>query len=249
MIHGMYSDAWCWEPFKGYFEKKGYRCRTPTLRHHDRLPEEPPDVKLGKTGLADYAADLEDYIRGLPDKPILFGHSMGGILAQILAARGLARRLVLLAPAPPSGINILKWSVIRSFAGVLQQWGFWHKPHRLSFNAAVYAPLNKLPAGQQQSIYSRLVPESGRVICEIGLWFLDPKRASRVDDRKVTCPVLIVTGSQDRMTPASVARNIHRKYRRVAEFKCFSGHGHWLIGEAGWTGIADFISRWLEDTD
>lgn len=246
MVHGMYSAAWCWDNFRAYFEQKGYCCRTPTLRHHEVGAGSPPAIGLGETSLTDYVQDLSTYIRALPEKPIIIGHSMGGLLSQMLAAKGLAKSLILLAPAPPSGINVLQWSVIRSFSGVLRQWRFWHKPHRLSFNAAVYAPLQRLTFDEQKTLYPLLVQESGRVISEIGLWFLDPKRAAKVDETKVNCPVLIVVGSKDRMTPASVANKIFKKYRRVATYKEFDQHGHWLLGEQGWVKVADFINNWIE---
>jgi pimeloyl-ACP methyl ester carboxylesterase len=75
---------------------------------------------LGRTSLLDYAADLESLVRGLDAPPVLLGHSMGGLLALLLAARGLAQAAVLLTPASPAGINALTPAVIRS-RGVL----FW----------------------------------------------------------------------------------------------------------------------------
>lgn len=246
MIHGMFSGAWCWDNYRSIFERKGYVCHTPTLRHHDVDPAEPPTQTLGSTSLTDYVEDLEKYVAGLSEAPIILGHSLGGLLAQKLAAKGLARCLVLLAPAQPGGINVLKWSVLRSFCGILKSWCFWSKPYRLSFNAAVYAPLLLLPPEDQKSIYSRLVWESGRVVSEIGLWFLDPMRASRVDAAQVTCPVLIVAGSQDRMTPAAMIKKIYKKYRDVATYKEWPHHGHWIIGETGWEQTAEFICDWLQ---
>jgi pimeloyl-ACP methyl ester carboxylesterase len=74
---------------------------------------------LGTTSLLDYAADLEKQIRELEEVPILMGHSMGGLLAQIFGSRGLARALVLLTPASPAGILALKPSVIQSFSSIL----------------------------------------------------------------------------------------------------------------------------------
>ena len=59
---------------------------------------------MGTTSLLDYAADLEREILALPERPVIIGHSMGGLLAQILAARGLCSRLVCLTPAAPRGI-------------------------------------------------------------------------------------------------------------------------------------------------
>ncbi len=115
MIHGMWGSGAYWGNFRGWFESRGYRVVTPTLRHHGGRFEDPPPPGLGTTSLLDYTADLEQEIRALGDEPILIGHSMGGLLAQILASRGLGKALVLLAPASPRGIVALTPSVIRSF--------------------------------------------------------------------------------------------------------------------------------------
>ncbi len=90
MVHGMWAAPWVWEPFKGYFEEKGFACHTPVLRHHEVCPSNPPPQGLGTTSLLDYANDLESYIRKLPDKPILMGHSMGGLWVQMLTQRDVA---------------------------------------------------------------------------------------------------------------------------------------------------------------
>ena len=102
MIHGMWGTGSYWENFRDFFEGRGYRCVVPTLRFHDMDPNGLPDPRLGTTSLPDYAADLEKLIRELNVVPILMGHSMGGLLAQILGSRGLAKALVLLTPATTS---------------------------------------------------------------------------------------------------------------------------------------------------
>ena len=172
------------------------------------------------------------------------GHSMGGLLAQILGSRGLAKGLVLLTPASPSGINALKYSVIKSFWSVLTKWGFWHKPNRLPFEAAVYSMLHLLPVEEQKAVYDRCVYESGRAASEIGFWFLDFKGASKVDQSNVSCPVLVVAGAEDRITPASVVRKVANKYEAISTYKEFENHAHWVIAEPGWEEIAEFAADW-----
>ena len=100
MIHGMWGGPWYWEKYRGVFESQGYRCVATTLPYHDMDPFGSPDPRLGTIGLLGYAQALEQEVRRLGAKPILMGHSMGGLLAQMLGARGLARALVLLSPAP-----------------------------------------------------------------------------------------------------------------------------------------------------
>jgi non-heme chloroperoxidase len=245
MIHGMWGSGWYWENFKGFFETKGYRCVIPTLRFHDMDPKGIPDPRLGATSLLDYAEDLEKLIRELQVRPILMGHSMGGLLAQILGSRGLAKALVLLTPASPRGIIALKASVIKSFWSGLTTWGFWRKPFRQTFDEAAYSMLNLMPFESQKSIYDQFVYESGRAAFEIGFWLFDSKGAARVDESKVTCPVLIIAGEKDRIVPASVTRKIAEKYKRVSTYKEFPDHSHWVVGEPGWQEIAEYIKEWL----
>ena len=243
MIHGMWGTSWYWANYRRVFEAKGYKCVAPTLPYHDMDPRGQPDERLGTASLLDYAQALEKEIANLGTKPILMGHSMGGLLAQILGARGLAKALVLLAPASPAGILAIRPSVLRSFWSVQTKWAFWRKPMRQTFGEAVYSMMHLLPPEEQREAYDRFVYESGRAACEIGYWLFDPRHASRIDASKVTCPVLVIAGSEDRITPASVVRNVARKYR--ATYKEFPNHAHWLVGEPGWQEVAEYAAGWL----
>jgi len=245
MIHGMYGGSWCWDGYRDLLERRGYRCLTPTLRHHEVEPDAPPHMDLGTTSLLDYAADLQAEIEGLEESPVLVGHSMGGLLAQILAARGLARAVVLLAPAPPAGVPALTPSVVRSFANTLSTWAFWKNPTRPTFAGTTWSVLNLVPERDRPAIFARFVPESGRAALEIGLPFLDRRRASVVDEAMVTCPLLVVAGGRDRVTPRSVVTRIARKYEQ-AELEVFDDNAHWVLGEPGWEAIAGLVADWLE---
>jgi pimeloyl-ACP methyl ester carboxylesterase len=245
MIHGMWCGNWVWDKYKQYFESKGYHCVTPTLRFHDKKHREISNDPLGTTSLMDYAEDLENEIYKLDQKPILMGHSMGGLLAQILGSRGLAKALVLLTPASPSGIVALKPSVIKSFWSVMTKPGFWKKPMLQTFDEAVYSMMHLLSEEERKEVYERLVPESGRAGFEIGYWLLDRNRASRVDQDKITCPTLVIAGKQDKITPPSVVHKVADKYSSVTTFKEFANHAHWVIGEPGWNEIAEYSSDWL----
>jgi pimeloyl-ACP methyl ester carboxylesterase len=157
----------------------------------------------------------------------------------------LAKGLVLLTPASPSGINALKYSVIKSFWSVLTKWGFWRKPNRLPFEAAVYSMLHLLPAEDQKAVYDRFVYESGRAAAEIGFWLMDFKGGSKVDQSNIACPVLVIAGAEDRLTPASVVRKVANKYKAVSTCKEFENHAHWVVGEPGWEEIVEFAADWL----
>ena len=246
MIHGMMVGGWCWEKYKGFFEEKGYICITPTLRFHDVDPIEPPSPQLGTMSLLDYVKDLQGEIKKLGELPIIMGHSMGGLLAQILGSRGLAKAVVLLTPASPRGILGLRPCVIRTFWSAQTRYGFWRKPFRLTPSEVSYAMLQLLSVEEQERLYGKLVYESGKAACEIGYWPFDLKRASAVDESKITVPVLVIAASQDRATPVSVVKKVAKKYEAVSTYREFAKHSHWVLEEPNWQEVADYTAEWLD---
>jgi pimeloyl-ACP methyl ester carboxylesterase len=246
MIHGMCVSAWCWDKFREYYEKKDYDSLTPILRFHDMPPERSPDQRLGSISLLDYVEDMQKELLQLPEKPIIIGHSMGGLIGQILAERQLVKALILLTPASPSGYLNFYPSQLKTFLSVQKKWGYWHKPWRFTFNETAYGILNLLPPAQQREIYQKFVFESGRALAEIAFWFFDTNRSARVDESKVNCPVLVIGAANDRITPVAVTRKIAFKYRHVATYQQFNSNAHWVMGEPGWEKIAGFIHDWLD---
>lgn len=243
MIHGMWGGGWYWHPFKTFFEARGYVCHTPDLRYHgEGAPAEP---ELGGLSLLDYVDDLQDFIETLPEKPIVIGHSMGGLIAQKLAERGLAALLVLACPAPPADIFAITWAAMKNFSPLMLKPGFWKTPHRPDFKTAVRSSFQLMPAQVQRDFYQRLCYESGWVVVEIALPFLDKRRASAVKASQVRCPVLVLSAELDQLTPASVVRRVASKYPQ-AEYHNFPGHTHWVIAEPGWEECASYVADWLD---
>jgi pimeloyl-ACP methyl ester carboxylesterase len=251
MIHGMWGAGPHWAAFTKAFEAAGHTVIAPVLRHHDGDPSAAPDPALGATSLRDYADDLAAAIAKLPEKPVIIGHSMGGLLAQMLAARGLARAAIFLTPAPPSGwpavIILFMPSVLRLFFWtILTKALFVFRPHRPSFKAACYAYLNRLEPDEQASEYAAQVHESGRVVFEIAFWCLDLKRATRVRPGDVTCPTLTVAASHDRIVPAACVRATARRYAAGGgDFVTLPENAHWVQGEANWRETVQRCLDWI----
>jgi pimeloyl-ACP methyl ester carboxylesterase len=172
---------------------------------------------------------------------------MGGLLAQMLAARGRARAMVLLTPAAPAGILAANWSVFKSVSSILRTPTFWRKPVRQTRRELEYSVLNVCPEPERSAVYDRLTYESGRAVFEMGFWFADERQAARVDAACVTCPTLVIAAEQDRLTPASLVRRVAGKYRDVATFRLCRGHGHWVLGEPGWQDILSSVLDWMEN--
>ena len=243
MIHGAFCGPWSLEGLQKKFEAAGYRCKVPALRFHD---EARPPSALGTTGLADYAADLEDEISALGGPPILVGHSMGGLLAQQLAARVPVKALILLAPSAPWGIPPTTLFEIGAAQSMHLQPGYWNMVLEPSRDVALAHSLDKLPRHMRDDVFGRFVPESGRATFEIMSWGLDLNHASEVDADAVRAPLLFLTGSEDRINPPSTVARIAALYKERATAEILDGMGHWLIGEPGWEKLVVRALKWLK---
>jgi non-heme chloroperoxidase len=245
MIHGMWSTPEVWAEFASYFEQLGFTVTTPALRHHDAGASQAQLEAIGASSLANHVEDLSQFIANIGEAPVLIGHSMGGLIAQQLASRGLASAIVLLAPATPPGISSLQLPTMRLFYRPLIRRRFWERAHIPKRSAAAQALFQLLPAAERERRIAALVPDSGRALFEIALWWLDRSRAARIDYERVRCPVLIVAGSQDRATPAAGARHLRARYGERATYIELADHAHWLIGEPGWEKVARVSANWI----
>ncbi len=249
LIHGAFSGGWAMEPWAGAMTARGWRCHTPDLLHHDTPPHGRPHPELGHTSLVDFADDLAHKIKALPEKPVLIGHSMGGLVAQILAGRGLARALVLLAPSPPWGVLPSTDFEIMSAIGMVATLGvFWNGPIHPVYRVAADHTLNRLPREERRATFARFVPESGRAVFEIMHSIMDYRRASRVEPWTVKCPVMSVAGGADRVNSARTVKRIAARYsdNPGSTFTLYQDFSHWIIGEPGWQQIADDAAAWLD---
>lgn len=242
MIHGAFAGPWVWDGFAAKFRAAGYAVHAPWLRHHDK-----PSASLGQTGLGDYAQDLEAFLDGLEGDPILVGHSMGGLLAQMLASRRDIQAAILLAPSGPWGVPPSTLFEIASAQTMLLNVGFWNSVLQPDEHIAGRNALDRLAPAAREAMLARFVPESGRAIFQVMHWGLDMTRASEVDAAKVACPLLLLAGSEDRVNPPGTVERVAAVYGRRAHYEQFSGMSHWLPGEPGWEQVATRALAWLEE--
>jgi pimeloyl-ACP methyl ester carboxylesterase len=193
-----------------------------------------PDIDLGRTSITDFVSDAAAVARHL-DKPIVIGHSMGALIAQCLAERGLAHGIGLLAPAPPKGIRFM------SLKMVIRQLKYLPA----IFGSSLVAPtlddlkeivLNHVPELQHEEIIKSFIPDSGRAAKEMSI------SGVPIDARRVRAPCLVVAADDDRFIPLDTARRVAALYH--ASMQTVLGHGHMLILEPGWQAIADTVARW-----
>lgn len=243
MIHGAFCGGWVFDGWRDVFEARGFEVHTPTLRYHDRGQN--PPRELGSTDIRDYAADIGEQVASLDSAPILIGHSMGGLIAQMVAAKQEVRAAVLLATSAPWGVLPSTPFEIASSQALYLAGEFWKKRLRPTQWIAAANALDLLPPEERDAVFERFVPESGLATFEVMQWAMDFARATRVDPRDVTCPILCIVGARDRVNPPATVRRVAGRYGGRAQFEELPDHSHWLVGEPGWENVAARAISWL----
>lgn len=246
LIHGTNAGPWTMANLATHFAAEGYTVHAPAYRVHNPSPSPADAGRLAGLSIDDYVADIEAAVAALPEPPVLVGHSLGGVIAQKLAARGMARALVLLNGSVNAG-TMPTTDGERTLARTLMAAGpFWDGTLLPDFDTMATYGLNKLPAAEQRAVFERLGPESGRVFFELFFWMFDTNGTTAIDHGAITCKVLSVSGSDDLAIPPSTARLIAARHPD-ATFHEATGFGHYMQLEPGWRDIAARVSHWLRD--
>ncbi|GAB5467915.1 MAG: alpha/beta hydrolase [Rhodospirillales bacterium] len=245
LIHGAFGGPWTMAPFAAPLTQRGWDCKLPTLRHHGRQPGD-AEALVG-LGIEDYCADLAELIGTLEAPPVLIGHSMGGVIAQKLAAQGLASAVVLLNSSVLHGILPTNQAE-RSVGTTLMAAGaFWETSLGLDLPTLEELALNTLDSATRQAIFERLGPESGRALFQLFFWMFDPERTTAVEPARVTCPVLVVSGAEDRGVSSAVARQIAARYGERASYREVPDACHYLMFDRAGPAVAAQAADWLEE--
>jgi pimeloyl-ACP methyl ester carboxylesterase len=244
MLHGANEGAWCFDKFKAVFQDLGWTCHAPDLIGHGTKARDAAKTLPG-IGMADYRAELEAFLKTVPPKPVLLGHSMGAILAQQLAADSLARALILIAPAPRSGILAQADSEKQLGQDLMSLGPFWKTAINADFDLAGIYTLNRVLESKRRAVFDKFGPESGLAFFQMFFWMFDRTGATVVDTNAVTCPVLCVAGADDALISPATARATAEGYPG-ADFWELAGHGHMLVLEPGAEEIARRIAGWIQ---
>lgn len=247
LIHGNYVNDHSWGAWKRYYEGKGYTVHAPANPGHGGEPAElratvHPD--LASTGFIDVVENIEELIDTLPEKPLVIGHSMAGMVVMKLVALDKVAAGVSIHGAPPRNVTPVPLQTIRTtfsslrLASTKKTW----MGTRAWFNRAFF---NTLSESQRSEAFTKYaVPESAKVSRQILF-----NRYAKIDFAKKHVPLLFIGGDQDRIFPASFTRRIAGKYSDQAsrlDIEIFDGRSHFTCGEPGWERVADHILEWFE---
>ena len=246
LIHGTNAGPWTMANFATHFAAEGYQVHCPAYRYHNPSPSPADTGHLTDLSIADYVDDIATAVSALEEMPVLVGHSLGGVVAQKLASRGMARAVVLLNGSVNSG-TLPTTDEERELARALMSAGpFWDTVLLPDFATMAKYGLNKLPESEQILVFEKLGPESGRVLFELFFWMFDNNRTTEIDYDAITCPVLSISGSDDLAIPPSTSRGIANRHRQ-ATFHEAKGFGHYMQLEPRWREIAALVTDWFEE--
>lgn len=255
-VHGLWLLPSSWDRWAAAFEEAGYTALTPGWPDDPETVEEAnekPEVFAHKT-VGQVADHFDEIIRGLKKKPALIGHSFGGLLAQILAGRGLAAATVAIDPAPFRGVLPLPISALKSAWPVLGNPANRNRAIPLTFEQFRFGFANAVSEEEAKELYETFaVPASGAPLFQAATANLNPWTEAKVDtESPERGPLLIISGEKDNTVPWAIANASFERQQRnpgVTEIVEIPNRGHALTIDSGWRDVADkalaFIRRFV----
>lgn len=246
LVHGMFVNNTSWSEWKAFFEAKGYTVYAPANPGHEGNPADLRaniHPELIQTGFEDVVRNIVKLIDTLPEKPIVIGHSMAGLVIQKLIELDKAVAGISINGAPPKNVipplstAKIVWPAVNFFKG--------HSAYMGTFDWYKRAFFNNLSEAEAQKAYNDIaVPESRKIGQETLL-----KSFASVDFSKPHNPLLFIGGERDAIFPPSLTQKIAGKYKdkkSVVDLKVFPKRSHFICGEEGWEEVAGYILDWLK---
>jgi non-heme chloroperoxidase len=245
-VHGLWLLPSSWDRWAALFESAGYVALTPGW------PDDPPTVAQASEHPEVFAhksigqvADHFAAIAGaLTRRPVVIGHSFGGLLAQILAGRGLAAVTVAIDPAPFRGVLPLPISALRSAVPALGNPANRHRAVPLTYDQFRYAFANAVSETEAKHLYETFaVPASGLPLFQAAAANLNPWTEAKVDTHNPERgPMLLISGEKDHTVPWAITNASYKHQagnNAVTEITEIPGRGHALTIDSGWRDVAD----------
>lgn len=245
-VHGLWLLAGRWDGWRAKFEDAGFATVAADWPGDSLSVAEgraKPDTFAG-IGIQQITDHLVEVARELTRKPVVIGHSFGGLFTQILAGKGLAIASVPIDPAPYRGILPLPLAALRSAFPALGNPANRKKAVMLTPKQFRYGFTNAVGDEEAAKLYDAYpVPGPGKVIFQAAMANLNPGTEAKVDSKNpARGPMKIISGGLDHTVPPAIAKASFKKQRRnpsVTEFQQFEGRSHSLIFDAGWNDVAD----------
>lgn len=251
-VHGMFQNPKSWDKWTAYFGGEGFNCVVPAWPRHEGDPAalraNPPEG-LGELRLATVIDSIEAVVRGL-NKPIMIGHSVGGLITQIMLDRGLISCGVAISSVAPNAMIDLDWGFIKNSA-IITNPLMGSAP--IEMDAATFHSsfANTLSEDEATREFEATATHDSRNVLRD---CLGPD--GRVDLDTPHGPLLLIGGEQDEIIPAHLTEKNFKAYSdtsSVTAFKAFAGRSHYICNEPGWQEVANealtFIQQHAASSD
>jgi non-heme chloroperoxidase len=255
-IHGLWLLPSSWDRWATVFEEAGLTAVTPGWPDDPETVEEAnahPEAFAHKT-IGQVADHFAEAIAKLNDKPVVIGHSFGGLLTQILAGRGLAKASVAIDPAPFRGVLPLPISALKSASPVLGNPANRNRAVPLTYDQFRFGFANAVSEEEAKELYDTFaVPAPGAPLFQAATANLNPWTEAKVDTKNPDRgPLLIISGEKDHTVPWAIANASFKRQQRnpgVTEIVEMPNRGHALVVDSGWREVADtalaFVKRFV----
>lgn len=257
-VHGLWLLQSSWDAWRELFESRGYATVAVDWPHDEAdvpAARANPDSLAG-TSVADVADHVAEVVASLDRKPVLVGHSFGGLLVQMVAGRGLAAATVSIDPAPSRGVLPLPFSALKASFPVLGNPANRSRTVTLTFEQFRYGFANAVTEEEARHLYDTFhTPAPGRPLFQAATANIFPWTVVKADAANPERgPMLVVTGEQDNIVPFALANAAFKRQRKNAahptELVEIPGVGHSLVIDSHWTEVADaaltFLAKHLE---
>jgi pimeloyl-ACP methyl ester carboxylesterase len=247
-IHGMFMNASSWNAWMPLFSAKGFQCSAPDWPFHEGAPatlRTNASPGLGTLTLDDVVTHIAGHLKRSSEKPVLVGHSMGGLVVQRLVQMDLASAGVCIDSAAPAGISVPSWSFVKSNLPVVNPFK-GNAPCLLTQSQFHYAFCNTLTRAESDAAYEKwVVPESRNVART------STGAAGKIDFSKAHVPLLFLAGSADHIIPAKLNLKNFNAYPDSTgkkTFHEFEGRSHSLCFAPGFDEVAQYVAGWIQTT-
>jgi pimeloyl-ACP methyl ester carboxylesterase len=245
-VHGMYMNAVSWQPWEQFAGERGYTTHAPSWPYHRGRPADlraHVDPGLGRLTFGRVVEHYMKVLDTMPERPVLIGHSVGGLAVQKLVNEGYGAAGVVISPAPPRGIISFDPHFVRANFPHLNPLA-GNRPIAMTPQRFHYAFANTLDRRHSDALFEQYaVPESRNV----------PRSTvtgqGALDFSRPHVPLLFLGGDDDHLTPLPmVLRNAHA-YRRSQgrlDVREFASRSHFICNEPGWEAVAQHAFDWLQ---
>ncbi|MDQ6531103.1 alpha/beta hydrolase [Flavobacterium sp. LHD-85] len=246
-IPGTFISHACWKEWIVFFENQGYKTVAPPWLFKNEsavdLRKAHPNSKIASIQLIDLLDYYMEIIDKLPEKPILIGHSYGGLLTQLLIQKELGYAGICINSMPPSNLTHFNFSLYKAIWDLSDHFSSTNKTFLMPFKTWQHYFANQMPFQEQKDAYEALlIPESKSIIRNIY------SKSAKIDFKKKHNPLLFVSSSKDAFVSVSLNNLNFKKYKNLHSITCykeFEDSNHLSVIKENWETIAEFIANWL----